>query len=1205
MKKRLMAVLLCVCMAAVLLTPYASVLTADGALRLGIAGAENGQDLTGESSSTPTEGGEEAESAETLKEEAPEATATAEPEATATTAPEATATTAPEATKAQAPKYTLDSNRAVYKDGATLRGEPKDCVVKASYSVAQAYKGPTDRSEAKTYKAGDRVRVCDEIRYEDRDGIEREWSVVLDGGDFYFVLSKALEPAPELPAQTPAQTDMKSLFGIGDNVNPASINPGDTKVATYNFYNGPVLVQSESVQNGGSLKEPEVPATVEGQTFDGWYTAAEGGEKFTSFGTPLTVTETTTINLYARFRTVYHVNFYTPDGKKHMFTKEVSDHEEHDFSDLSYDVGSNSKVTGWAADINGTADISKNIKVPEGQTSVSVYAIETKGYWVVFDTQGGTSVAPVFKAAGETLNLSTVTNPIRTGYKFDGWYNNKDCTGSAVTTVSDAATLYAKWEPQIANLTVIFWYENADDDGYSYKDSKTVTATTGSEVRSGDYSSEKFSGRDDNHFTINTDKVDTVTVAGDGSSKLNVYFKRNQYTLTFTTGEEERICGKVAHEHRYALINSCYNWKGELTCKKEEHAHTDSCYSSGVVKTITAKYQADIHSNFPIKDGNETIWWTVPSGCQSFEPDNYLGSIDTMPGENITFTKHASETGAKIYYYVETLNGAPGNTTYKGKNYKTYKVIDLEYSSKTRLTYAEEFHPITGFTQGDSDPKLPEGGSVPMKKKNDLFYTRNSYDLKFFNHNAELKDKQATVQYEALLKGHLITPDYPAGLEKGLYAFEGWYFDQYFKNKVEDTSTMPAADVMLYAHWVPKEFTVSFNLGYENAPAVPEQTVPAKGKAMQPADPAREGWRFMGWYDGNEPFSFETEIVKDTALTAKWLLEGNVITVKYDLNGGGGTAPTDNTPYADGAGAVVKNKTEDMTPPADTDTVFLGWATTPGGTAKYLPGGTMTIDANMANEERKITLYAVWGEKPATTTLTYNANYDGADPMTKPHKLGDSTDLPNNATVTLYDKNTFTRPGGYELDGWAKDADATEPDYKCGDPVIVDTINQATANILYAVWKRSTTTVTVTKVVTGNFADKTKTFAFQYKKDGEENWTDATPLSDGDRFTIDNVTLGSTLLIREMPEGYTPSVGSDSTGISEGHLTGSDTHDSYYTAIITGVVAGEEITFTNTKDGIPDTGVILDSLPYVLILAVVALGMAGVVIRRRRSREDD
>ena len=47
------------------------------------------------------------------------------------------------------------------------------------------------------------------------------------------------------------------------------------------------------------------------------------------------------------------------------------------------------------------------------------------------------------------------------------------------------------------------------------------------------------------------------------------------------------------------------------------------------------------------------------------------------------------------------------------------------------------------------------------------------------------------------------------------------------------------------------------------------------------------------------------------------------------------------------------------------------------------------------------------------------------------------------------------------------------------------------------------------------------------------------------------------------------------------------------------------IVFTNTKNVVPDTGVILDSLPYVLILAVVALGAAGVVIRRRRSREDD
>ena len=68
------------------------------------------------------------------------------------------------------------------------------------------------------------------------------------------------------------------------------------------------------------------------------------------------------------------------------------------------------------------------------------------------------------------------------------------------------------------------------------------------------------------------------------------------------------------------------------------------------------------------------------------DEQRYLGSIDTMPGEDISFDKYDSESGAKIYYYVETLNGEAGDTTYNGKNYKQYKVIDLDYSSYTNLT---------------------------------------------------------------------------------------------------------------------------------------------------------------------------------------------------------------------------------------------------------------------------------------------------------------------------------------------------------------------------------------------------------------------------------------------------------------------------------------------------------------------------------------
>lgn len=1222
MKKRLMAVLLCVCMAAVLLTPYAGVLTADGALLLGVAGAD-GSLTEGGDDAVLTEGGEsgkatdpapttvqsapqeeqpapqqeqpepqaegapqtegEAKQPEETKAEQPAQTEkVSEPEGEAKqpeeTEAEQPAQTEKPAEKPTLPKYVWDSeNDVVWKDGSEKLAL-KDYVVRANWT-ALAYKGPTDSSRAETYEAGARVRVCDEIRYEDRDGIERNWSVVLDGSDFYFVLSDALEPAPELPAQAPAQTDMKSLFGIGDNVDPARIiNPGDTKVATYNFYNGTALVQSEIVKNGESLKEPAVPATVEGQTFDGWYTAAEGGEKFTSFGTALTVTETTTISLYARFKAAYHIYFYMANGSSVKFTKDVASRGPHDFSDLSYDVGANIKVTGWAAEANGKTDISKNIVIPEGETSVSVYAIETVGYWVVFDTQGGTSVAPVFKAANEALDLSTVTNPTRTGYEFKGW---RDSAGNAVSTVDSATKLYAKWEPKTANLTVIFWYENADDPYYGQAGSVQTTANTGATVTSDQYKNTSFPGRDDKHFTYNAAKAETVTVKGDGSTVLNVYYTRNTYTLTFRVWEGGYIFG---------------DWK--------------------TVATITAKYNAEISGEF-----NKAPFTTTYKGraWESNKHDHALQTLDRMPGFDATFELYqkSSDEEKTIYYYAQKIGTTVDSNKWPSsdENFALLKQVNTYFNW---ATYDEEYHEILGFTRYAKNISFNEtyvsGYNAVHDVRNfkdgklDLFYMRNNYKLRFYNHNGELTGEAKDVPYEAPLKSYAdaVTAPYPFA-EPGLYTFDGWYTNRLFEQRVDGVENgvkMPASELTLYAKWAPKTFTVSFNLGYANAPTAPAtQTVQAKNKATQPADPTREGYRFVGWYDGDKPFSFETEIVKDTALTAKWLQEGSVITVKYDVNLGGGTAPTDTTPYADGAGAVVKGKTADMTPPAGTE-FFLGWATTADATtADYLPGGTMTIDANMANENRVITLYAVWGAKPATTTLIYNANYDGANPATKTHALEDgTTNLPNNTTVTLYGADkTFTREG-FELTGWAKTANATEAEYKPGDEVIVDTDITAGANILYAVWKQSTTTVTVTKQVTGNFADKTREFHFTYSWKAGENDTPTTgnfTLTHGATpFEIQNVPISATLTITETDAdltNYTTSFTVNDVKVVENGRT----HSFAVSA------DGDTVVVTNEYEVVPDTGVILDSLPYVLILAVVALGAAGVVIRRRRSREDD
>lgn len=170
--------------------------------------------------------------------------------------------------------------------------------------------------------------------------------------------------------------------------------------------------------------------------------------------------------------------------------------------------------------------------------------------------------------------------------------------------------------------------------------------------------------------------------------------------------------------------------------------------------------------------------------------------------------------------------------------------------------------------------------------------------------------------------------------------------------------------------------------------------------------------------------------------------------------------------------------------------------------------------------------------------------------------------------------------------------------YACNQDVIVDNIGGAAANTLYAVWEQSTTTVTVKKQVTGNFGDKTKEFEFQYSVDEGTKWTDFNLANDGIQ-SIESVQIGSTLLIREKKVDHYTVTATCGTVVED------PTDASYWRITATNIVDKQEIVVTNNSTIIPDTGVILDSLPYVLILAVVALGAAGVVIRRRRHREDD
>ena len=667
----------------------------------------------------------------------------------------------------------------------------------------------------------------------------------------------------------------------------------------------------------------------------------------------------------------------------------------------------------------------------DGSTVVEVY-YDRYYYLMNFNLDGGYGVEPIYARFGAPISVDTPTKP---GYTFEGW------TPSIPATMPADNTSYtASWKIGESGFTVVFWYENANDNGYSVAGTHTpADVKPGTEKKSEDYKNQNFTGRDTKHFTYNAAKAETVTVKGDGSTVLNVYYTRNTYTLTFKDGQKTLTCTKTEHTHSDSCCKKggtglTHWWHDKNCCKLglSEHTHSNSCYKTSDL-TITAKYQEDIHSNFPIKDGDNTIWWDVPDGCESFKPGTMLGSIDTMPGENITFKKAGTQSGAILYYYIETLNGETGTYTQGGKSFKLYKQITLE--KECQLTYSEEFHNITGFTQWWSDPKFDkmEQGGVAyaggngwsgyyIKDENYLCYTRNSYNLKFYNYNAHVAGKDVSVQFEAPLSSYDFTPEYPANLEKNAYVFDGWYTTAgcYEGSKADlNTMTMPASDVILYAKWVPKTHTVKTYLTKVEMDEgkAPTNTWPAvpHGTAVTnpPADPVNGQYTFVGWFyisdTGEEKaFDFSMPVNRDLNLYAKW--SSNTLmeyTIRYAIENADGTL----TYIADDTtGSALAGSTK-------TFNAKTGTQLKEGYQSGYFPkvsSHSITIDIADASKNKYTFVYVAKDE--VEYTVRYLDKATGEPVVVDGVPTPDKVVKTRNAVVT----ETFKQITGYAPDAYQK-----------------------------------------------------------------------------------------------------------------------------------------------------------------------------------------
>ena len=845
-------------------------------------------------------------------------------------------------------------------------------------------------------------------------------------------------------------------------------NENQVPLTTFNFVDAKgQIVSTQIVKTGDTLITPTAP-DVAGKVFVGWY---DGETKFEGFNTALTITETTTCEITAKYEDALYVYFYNPDGTQIMRTEKVGNHEAHDFTTVSYEVDSTHKLVGWAAKKNGTENIADKISVPTDKTSVNVYAIIKEGYWVSFNSDGGSIVNSQFVLHGDKLVLGKDTTPTKPGYSFDGWYNGLTKVENGAT-VTSSMNLTAHWKAAKVNYTINYWQQKVTDDKnaadtqktYEYVEAVTKKATTGTRVSA--TNSKTYKGF---KYNANNSSKD-VEISGDGTTIINVYYDRVLCTVNF-------------HVDKGGYLWS--DWQ--------------------ITKTVTGLYGA----NLPEGAWDSSSYWTVEKGGGTgcilltsfdFETAGYADNQGNITTNGVVttcnFYRQGKSGSASVHYYNEQADGS-------------YKLVQTIKTGGGTLNVHEKYagYDLYKYTTA----KNPGTSSSYWEKQEDVYDGKRlddypvsiasklkTYSLSYYNYNSVTKTEK-NIKYTASLKSYEnYTPARPSELPN-YYLFGGWYKDKACTTKFDfNTEKMPNANLQIYAKWTAKKINLTYNL---NTPDGTSKKVNGDVDAgtiastVLPSASVIEGYSFAGWYyaDGNgnitkDAFNANDAILKDTNVIGKWLYNGK-LTVVYNpgTEESKATVPTASNIYAGGAKVTVaKNAT------TTSNKKFLGWKLKGN---LYYPGDAFEVNKDLANDDNVITLTAVWGSEEHSTTMSYNPG-NGRGSVKK-------ATVKNNESVTLKSETSlgYQAPEAegkeYYFAGWAtsmEDANNGKATYAAGQTVHVDVNGE---NVLYATWIEKRVITVKAKSGTATYTGK------EHKVEGFE----ATEFTvDGNKYTVEGLT---------------------------------------------------------------------------------------------------
>ena len=683
---------------------------------------------------------------------------------------------------------------------------------------------------------------------------------------------------------------------------------------------------------------------------------------------------------------------------------------------------------GWYTEKECTNKFNFNTPITENITLYAKWTVKApvEKFVVSFDKNGhgsGASITPRIVEKGKTVEEPLA--PKDEGFEFGGWYTEKGCIHKFDfnTPITENITLYAKWTektPEIIEIdTVDITVANLPVVGGEPTTNGITVNTEGLNFSF----AKNYLVKDSKYYTIGSDRI---------------YEAGKEYAIGVTMLLKENY--KFAKD----IIVNVNNNKAKI----------DNCdinilsivYSFGVLqgkpKTFNVKISDSISNGKVTADKTSGIYakskvtlTVTPDEGYKLDKLEVVKNISDqkvtvdeyntfeMPGSDVTVTATFKEiTQTAEEYNIKVIPSENGTVTPDKEKAKEGEVVKLT------------FDPAEGY---EIDSIEVTDGSGEKIELNNATFRMPASDVTV---TATFKKvEQTPVEYKITVnepENGTVTSDRKTAKKDEIVTLtakpnEGYDLD---KLTVKDkdgqevnvgegnTFIMPASDVTVTATF--KKAAVIYTVKFEadgGSPEPAEQKIEEGKKADKPADPAKEGYKFVDWYTEAEcinRFDFATPISQNITLYARYVsAETHTYTVTFDSNGG-----TDILPQT-----VIEG--EKATKPADLTTLsdeFDGWYIDKNFDKEFDFNTPITGD---------ITLYAKWVPWQHFK-VTFDLRGHGAQLKVQKVGVGEKAKKPNPDPTA----------DGWKFEGWDTTAECVIP-FHFGTEIMSDTT-------IYAKWTK-------------------------------------------------------------------------------------------------------------------------------------------------------